>query len=77
MITEFHEEDTRIVVEVDGVRGVLTYVGHANCEGCTLEGICSMFDGKPCRVFSGNSYSMFVQESRLKKGCKDEQKDND
>lgn len=75
MITEFHEEDTKIVVEVDGVRGVLTDVGDdGHCEGCTLEGLCSMFSGCPCRAFSGSDNYMFVPESLLKKGGKDEQK---
>lgn len=75
-VAEFLEDNTKIVVEVDGVRGVLTYVGDVNCAGCTLEGLCSMFPGSPCRVFSSSSYYMFVPESRLEKGGKDGQKDN-
>lgn len=76
MIAEFHEDNTKIVVEVDGVRGVLTYVGHTKCEGCTLEGICTTFTSCPCCAFVGDGNYMFVPESRLEKGGKDGQKDN-
>lgn len=76
MIAKFFDDNTKIVVEVDGVRGVLRYVGHANCVGCALEGICSIFEGRPCRAFSGDDCYMFIPESRLKKGGEDEQGDN-